>query len=270
MKLVFPGGEHGAVMLAGGVHRIGSDPAGAVVLPLPGVLPRHFEIHVAAAGANVQRPEGAGDLTVNGRPVDAMTALRSGDVLGFAGIMARFMAVEATRPTPGTPPGAPQDTPSTPTDDVGATRVRAAPPRFVLRGVSGAVFGKTYAITGPTTIGRSVDCDIAIPVDEISRRHAIVRPNPQGLAVEDLGSSNGTFINNRRVQAGQLSPGEELRLDQVRLLLVAPGTELQQAQGPAPRREAAPEPASGRWMKAVAVGVILASAAFIAWLIATR
>lgn len=269
MKLVFPGGEHGSVMLAGGVHRIGSDPGGAVVLALPGVLPRHFEIHVAAAGANVQRPESAGHLTVNGRPVDAMTALRNGDQLGFAGIIARFVVVEATRPSPGAAPGVPQERPAS-GDDLGATRLRATPPRFVLRGVSGAIFGKTYAIGSATTIGRSAECDIAIPVDEISRRHAIVRPIPQGLAVEDLGSSNGTFINNRRVQMGQLSPGDELRLDQVRFLLVAPGMELQQAQGPVPTVEVAKEPDSGRWMKPAALGVILASAAFIAWLVATR
>ena len=269
MKLVFPGGEHGAVMLAGGVHRIGSDPGGAIVLALPGVLPRHFEIHVAAAGANVQRPESAGDLTVNGRPVDAMTALRNDDLLGFAGITARFVVVEATRPAPGTAPGGPQERLAQ-GDDLGATRLRATPPRFVLRGVSGAIFGKTYAVGGATTIGRSAECDIAIPVNEISRRHAIVRPNPQGLAVEDLGSSNGTFINNRRVQTGQLSPGDELRLDQVRFLLVAPGMELQQAQGAGPAGDAATELDFGRWLKPAAVGVILASVAFIAWLVATR
>jgi len=270
MKLVFPNGEHAPVILAMGVTRLGSDPDSTIVLARPGVLARHFEIHTNASGANVQRPETAGALSVNGRPVVGMMALRNGDQLAFAGITARFLTIEATRPAPGVAPGAPKEN-STAAEDVGATRVRAAAPRFVLRGVSGAVFGKTYAITGPTVLGRASECDISIPVDEISRRHAIVRPNPDGLMVEDLGSSNGSFINNRRVQTGQLLPGDELRLDQVRLMLVAPGTELQQAQQQTrPTTEAAPVTVGPRWIKPLAGLVILASLAFIVVLVLSR
>ena len=38
-------------------------------------------------------------------------------------------------------------------EDAGATRVRPAVPKFVLRGVSGAVFGKVYPVAGPVVIG---------------------------------------------------------------------------------------------------------------------
>ena len=106
---------------------------------------------------------------------------------------------------------------------MGATRVRIAVPRFVLRGVSGAAFGKVFPVMTQQVIGRQSDCDIAIPSEEISRRHAQVKPTPVGLMVEDLGSSNGTYINGQRVQQGLLKPGEELRLDNIRFLLVAPG-----------------------------------------------
>lgn len=270
MKLVFPNGEHASVILAAGVTRVGSDPEANIVLTQPGVLPRHFEIHAGASGVNVQRPETAESLTVNGRPVVGMMALRNGDQLGFAGIVARFVSIEATRPAPGAVPGAPQDS-ALPVEDISTTKVRAVAPRFVLRGVSGAVFGKTYAITGPMTLGRSSECDIVIPADEISRRHAMVRPNPEGLAVEDLGSSNGSFINNRRVLSGQLLPGDELRLDQVRLLLVAPGTELQQAQQSRPLAEpVAPPRGSASWIKPLAAVVIVGSLAFIVGLLLLR
>lgn len=107
-------------------------------------------------------------------------------------------------------------------DDAGATRIRMAVPRFVLRGVSGAAFGKTYPVAAMQTIGRQSDCDIEIASEEISRRHAQVKPVPEGLHVEDLGSANGTFINGKRIQQGVLKPGEELRLDNIRFLLIAP------------------------------------------------
>lgn len=272
MKLVFSNGEHATVLLAPGVNRVGSDPEGAAVLCLPGIEMRHFEIHITGTGANLQLPEGGGAVTVNGKPVKELMALRTGDVLGFGNVSAKFVAGDAPRtmhggaPLPAAMLAAAQ---AMGDGDSGATRVRAAPPKFVLRGVSGTTFGKMYAVTGPMSIGRSAECDIAIPVDEISRRHVLVRPNATGLQVEDLGSSNGTFINNKRVQQGQLNPGDELRLDQLRLILVAPGMEIQQVQQ-RPVAEVEAKPAVNTGMKMVAIAVILASLAFIGWLVLGR
>jgi len=122
----------------------------------------------------------------------------------------------------------------------GRTRVRMALPKFVLRGVSGTTFGKTYPLFGTVTVGRHSECDISVPGEEISRHHAKLSVMPDGIAVEDLGSANGTFIAGKRVHQGLLKPGEELRLDTVRFLLVAPGMEVQQAAKPA----TAPAPAA--------------------------
>jgi pSer/pThr/pTyr-binding forkhead associated (FHA) protein len=59
--------------------------------------------------------------------------------------------------------------------------------------------------------------------------------------VEDLGSANGTWINDKRVHTGMLSPGDELRLDTVRFLLLAPGS--QPPPAPAHAVEAVEQPA---------------------------
>ncbi len=276
MKLVFPNGEHATVLLSVGVNRIGSDPDGAVVLAMPGVEPRHFEIHVTGTGANLQIPEGGGAVTVNGKPVKELMALRTGDLLGLGSLTAKFVIAEPARTMAGSSPLPPAVVAAARDmgmdGEIGATRVRAAPPKFVLRGVSGTTFGKMYAVTGPMSIGRSAECDISIPVEEISRRHALVRPNALGLQVEDLGSSNGTYINNKRVQNGQLQPGDELRLDQVRLVLVAPGMEIQQVQQKASVPAGAASRESGRngMLKAVALAVIVASLAFIVWMVLER
>ncbi len=217
MKLVFPNGEHSQVLLNHGVNRIGSDPEGAVVLIQPDILPIHCEIHITTTGANLQVP-GEGAVTVNGKPVTDIMSLRAGDTIGIGAIIAKFAIVEAARGAPSVAGG--------PDEDSGATRVRMAVPKYMLRGVSGAVFSKVFPITGPVVIGRAAECDIPVAADEISRRHALIKPTPDGLSVEDLGSSNGTYINNRRVQHGFLNPGDELRLDAVRFILVAPGMEM--------------------------------------------
>ncbi len=277
MKLVFLGGEHASVLLNVGVNRIGSDPDAAVSLTAPGVEPRHFEIHVTGTGANLQLQDGGGAVTVNGKPVRELIALRSGDLLGFGAVMVKFVSAESAKTMAGGAPQPPQALVAAQAmardGDLGDTRVRTAPPKFVLRGVSGATFGKMFGVTGPMIIGRSSECDIAIPVEEISRRHARVKPNELGLQVEDLGSSNGTYINNRRVQSAQLLPGDELRLDQVRLILTAPGMEIQQVQQQALATSAS-EADGGRgkpgFLKLVAGAVIVASLAFIVWLMLYR
>ena len=54
--------------------------------------------------------------------------------------------------------------------------------------------------------------------NEVSRRHAAVRPAPTGLEIEDLGSSSGTFVNDTRIQrVTTLSPGDVVRLGQTSL-----------------------------------------------------
>lgn len=225
MKLVFPNGEHGQVLLNAGVNRVGTLSEGSVVLTEPGIAPLHCEIHVTSTGANVQVPAGGGPVTVNGKPVSDIMALRSGDQLGLGQVMAKFVVVEAARsaPGPGIVPGS--------DEDPGATRVRLAVPKYVLRGVSGAVFGKVFPVAGPVVIGRATECDIPVQADEISRRHALVKPTPDGLSVEDLGSANGTYVNARRVQQGFLSPGDELRLDSVRFIVLAPGLDMAHQTG---------------------------------------
>jgi hypothetical protein len=255
MKLLFPNGEHSQVVLGPGVNRIGSAHDAEVVLRLPDIQPLHGEIHLQGETGMLKVPEGVASVTVNARPVSGTLAVRPGDLIGFGPVQARVVAIEKVVPTVQR---------AVAVDDTSSTRVRAAVPRFVLRGVSGAAFGKTYPVPGQVVIGRQADCDIAVASEEISRRHAQVRPTPDGLLVEDLGSANGTFINGKRVQTGLMRPGEELRLDTIRFLLVAPGQEMPSTtqRAPAPT---APAKAGDKRGTVVAVIVVLAALAGAGW-----
>jgi len=89
MKLVFPGGEHPQVLLGPGVSRIGSDPHANIVIDRPGVMPQHCQLHVTPSGVMLEVPHGT-TVSVNGRQVDGLIALRAGDSVAFDRIEARL------------------------------------------------------------------------------------------------------------------------------------------------------------------------------------
>lgn len=70
---------------------------------------------------------------------------------------------------------------------------------------------------GRLTIGRSAACDLVVDSVLVSRQHAQLECAAGRCTVEDLGSSNGTFVNGRRVSRATLSPGDRLRLGDVEL-----------------------------------------------------
>jgi len=91
LKLVFPGGEHPQVLLGHGVNRVGSDPQSTIVIDHPGVLPQHCQLHVTAQGVMLDVPAGTA-VSVNGRQVQGLIALRPGDSVGFDQVQAKLAA----------------------------------------------------------------------------------------------------------------------------------------------------------------------------------
>jgi len=75
---------------------------------------------------------------------------------------------------------------------------------------SGPTPGKSFLLDeAEMFLGRDLTNNIAIPDPEISRRHARFMSTPEGVQIEDQGSTNGTFINGVRMTAPQLlHPGD--------------------------------------------------------------
>ena len=64
-------------------------------------------------------------------------------------------------------------------------------------------------------MGRDPSCDVVFRSDEfpmVGRQHAVLVSSSGGWTIEDLHSTNGTFVNQVRVQRQQLAPGDTLRL----------------------------------------------------------
>ena len=68
------------------------------------------------------------------------------------------------------------------------------------------------------TVGRAVRSDFILDAAMVSRVHCRLVVSPKGdLEVEDLASTNGTFVNDRRVQKAELKTGDRLRIGRVEL-----------------------------------------------------
>jgi predicted component of type VI protein secretion system len=66
-----------------------------------------------------------------------------------------------------------------------------------------------------TVIGRREDCDLRIPLGDVSRKHCRVVRSGDTISLEDLGSSNGTFVNGQRITETVLAPGDTVQVGPV-------------------------------------------------------
>jgi hypothetical protein len=84
-------------------------------------------------------------------------------------------------------------------------------PRLVAMG--GAYLGQVFPIQGVAVIGR--DASNPVPLDRdttASRRHAQITDQGGSYHIQDLGSSNGTYVNGAKITDTQLSPGDEVAI----------------------------------------------------------
>jgi serine phosphatase RsbU (regulator of sigma subunit) len=90
---------------------------------------------------------------------------------------------------------------------------------YYLQAINGPQAGKRYELKGEKYImGRHPDCQIVIEVGAVSRNHCQLVRDGTGYALEDLGSRNGTFLNQEATKIEgrrPLKPGDEIRVCEV-------------------------------------------------------
>ena len=76
----------------------------------------------------------------------------------------------------------------------------------------GPLAGQRVEVDAELVLGRE-DASLTIDDEEISRRHAIIRPTDGGIEIEDLGSTNGTYVNAVRIEGPtRLAGGDTVKL----------------------------------------------------------
>jgi hypothetical protein len=89
--------------------------------------------------------------------------------------------------------------------------------QFALRMIKGLPVDGVYSITGTTRVGRGDESEIVLLDPSVSRAHAIVEFDAGEPVVRDLDSTNGTYVNGRRVRVESLQDGDELRFGNTRM-----------------------------------------------------
>jgi predicted component of type VI protein secretion system len=95
-----------------------------------------------------------------------------------------------------------------------------------------------------TVVGRREDCDLRIPLGEVSRKHCRLIKDGDTIRLEDLGSSNGTFHNGQRSREATLAPGDTIQIGPVTFMVQIDGVPADEEMQPSTGGEAAAPQAS--------------------------
>lgn len=82
--------------------------------------------------------------------------------------------------------------------------------------------GRRVTVESELSLGRE-NADFIIEDQEVSRRHAVIRPSGSDLEIEDQGSTNGTYVNDNRIQGStKVAPGDIVRIGNTTLEVERP------------------------------------------------
>lgn len=186
----------------------------------PNVIPYHACIVRQGGGYALMDGGSPGGTYVNGQRV-SQAALAGGDRIQVGGFSLLFMLRSGTAPArapesrpnagPMAQPAAPIALPHVPapTTTVAAHAMGGTP---TLVALDGPLAGQRFPVFALVEMGRESQA-VPLGFDKLaSRRHASFGPALGGLQVQDLGSTNGTYVNGQRVTAAVARPGDVVKV----------------------------------------------------------
>ena len=212
------------------------------------LVPNRYAIHLAPPDLDALRekhPSLASDLAdaalgfarghgyhLADRPTVSLIAdatVETGDVRVAAGLDSEAKSRVAKRPGKGAAAQSASDAASAPVAEpdrprTEQTAVFVVPavesPRATLREIRPDGSTQSFVVDGrPLTIGRGPDNGLVLQDSRASRHHARIYGRQGALLLADLGSTNGSWVNDRRIQEIALGEGDEIRIGDTVLIV---------------------------------------------------
>lgn len=218
-ELVFADQNDGKPIKVGpGDTWIGRDPGCEVVIDASAVMVsrRHAKISPRAGGYEISDNNSFNGTVVNGQRISSPTPLAHNDSiqLGHRGPVLRFISPGGVTPSP--PKG------SIPAARLPAEAVEAGTMVFKMGDIaardadqqaeSRLLMQVSFDGRSSLTVGRNEANEITLDGLQISNRHARLRQSGGGIVVEDLNSTNGVYVNGRRVARQNLSADDSVQI----------------------------------------------------------
>ena len=206
-------GERGAFEISGR-HVIGRDADCDFTVASDSASRRHAQLEVREGRLVVTDLGSTNGTFVNGQRVQERV-LRVGDEVRFDVESLRVEgpvdpAHTSVRPRAGGTATRPHSAAASGTTVASTPAMRLE----VVAGMKTKSFGLTKA---KYVVGRAPGSDIELPEDSVSSRHAQLEKTGGGWRLTDLQSTNGTFVNDRRIDSVDLKPGDRIHFGEVRV-----------------------------------------------------
>jgi pSer/pThr/pTyr-binding forkhead associated (FHA) protein len=220
LKIRFKDNHQNAIWLVEPKITIGRSPTNTVVIDDPLVADIQVEITVNNEHLLLRNLNPQMGIVVNGQRVSGLCELKPGDELSVA---SHHLIIIDPKKEPKLEKPAPR--PSV----VPATQLR--PPKatgWSIRSNHPSMTNKSFHVQEITLVGRASDCDITLDAAHLSRHHAQLYVIDNMLYVKDLGSSNGTYLNGKKVTESRVKRGDELRFDTLSFAVIGPAGDREQ------------------------------------------
>ena len=219
LKLQYKGTQR-SIWLAGSSMKIGSGKDNDLLISGEGIGDYHAEfaidpqrILLSAIGNHI--------VHVNGEPLTKSCEVTLGDEITLGS--QSFLIIDPKQ----SPPLTVNDykAASSAESEKGTNKVlpEGSGSGWLLQGNHKSLRNKRYPINGEVVIGRANDCSLDFSFERLSRRHAELRVHKGNLYVRDLDSSNGTYVNGKKVTQSRLLNGDVVSFDRLSFTVVGPG-----------------------------------------------
>lgn len=215
LKIQFTDRRKSAMWLVDSTLKIGSDPACDIVINEAMIDLVHIELVVNQDDILLKNVNKKRSIFVNDIPVVGEQQLKAWDVIKVGKSELEIIDPLSERNPP----------PVKKTEN--ATVIRPVVSLWMLKGATMPLDGQYFSLSNEMVIGRENSNDLKIPLSYVSRQHAKVKVEEKRLFVEDLNSSNGTYVNGERIDSRELFNGDELRLDEFIFQVIGPDEKIE-------------------------------------------